>query len=249
MKLTKNKMLITGGSSGLGLEMAHRFIEKGNTVIICSRSEKKLAEARKLAPSVITCTADVSDEASCRQLAAWIKSEHPDLNVLINNAAIVHRTDFLTEKDILAQSELEMQTNFLGPVRLISHLYPVLAANPDPAIINITTGLIYAPKADYPFYNATKAALHSFTQTLRLKYKEQAPELIEVMFPVVDTPWHAAGELPRIAISPEKAIEGMMHGLQSGKPEIRVAGVKMLYALSRLMPGLAMKFINKHALK
>jgi uncharacterized oxidoreductase len=244
MKLSDNKILITGGSSGLGLEMAKRLLESGNTVIICSRSAEKLSEAKELFPPLIVYPFDIADAASCTGLAEWIRKEHPDLNVVINNAAVVHRTDFLADPDTLAKSELEIQTNFLGPVRLIKHLYGSIKANDKPAIINITTGLIYAPKADYPFYNATKAALHSFTQTLRLKWKTEGVEVIEVMFPVVDTPWHAKGEVPKIAITTENAVEQMLAGIKKGKAEIRVGGVKLLYPLSRIMPGVALKFIN-----
>jgi short-subunit dehydrogenase involved in D-alanine esterification of teichoic acids len=112
------------------------------------------------------------------------------------------------------------------------------------SIINITTGLIYAPRAVYPIYNATKAALHSFTQVLRYQTSQLPIEIIEVMMPVVATPWHK-GDVPKIAISPERAVSEMIPKIESGRKEIRIGKVQLLYVLSRIAPGFAFKKINQ----
>lgn len=243
MDIYNNTVLITGGSSGIGLELAQRLLEKNNKVIICGRSKQKLEHAKELYPELETFQCDISEEQQSLDLTGWIHKNHPDLNILINNAALVHNTSFLDTDNILEKLKLEVDTNLLAPIRLIKHLHPVLEKNDNPTIINITTGLVYAPKADYPFYNATKAALHSFTQVLRIQLKGTNFKVIEVLFPAVKTPWHE-GNPPKIAITVEKAVNEMIKGLEKGKAEIKVAGVKILYYLFRIAPGFALKKIN-----
>lgn len=140
--------------------------------------------------------------------------------------------------------EIEYQINLMAPIRLIKLLYSTISANEFCAIINITTGLIYAPRAIYPFYNSSKSALHSFTQTLRICLKDEKIKVVEVMFPAVNTPWHQ-GTPPKIAVSPETAVSEMIHGLEKGKAKIRVGGSKILYLISRLAPSLAIKKVNE----
>ncbi|MFK5879512.1 MAG: SDR family NAD(P)-dependent oxidoreductase [Flavobacteriaceae bacterium] len=243
MKLSKNTVLVTGGSSGIGLELSKQLLLRANKVIICGRSKSKLLEAQKLFPKLEIFQCDLSDKNQCNDLVNWLNEKHPELNVLINNAAIVHKTSFIDTKDIIEMAELETATNFLAPIRLIKLLHPLLKINNNPNIINITTGLIYAPRVDYPFYNATKAALHSFTQTLRIQLAKTNIKVIEVMFPAVKTPWHK-GNPPKIAITSQKAVSEMIKRLEGGDTEIKIAGVKILYALSRIAPKFALKKIN-----
>jgi uncharacterized oxidoreductase len=108
-----------------------------------------------------------------RGFSREIKQNHPELNILINNAAIVNKIDFINEETAMELAENEYQTNLIAPIRLIKLLYKTLSANDSSAIINITTGLIYAPRVIYPFYNSSKSALHSFTQTLRIRLKDE----------------------------------------------------------------------------
>ena len=183
MGLQHKSVLITGGSSGIGLELSHQLIARKNKVIICGRSLKKLQEAKAKLPELYIIQCDLSDVSQCDQLISQVKKEHPDLNILINNAAIVHRESFLGSMDSCKKAELELQVNLLAPLRLTEGLWSMLQSNSDPSIINVTTGLIYAPRADYPFYNATKSALHSFTQVLRRQTVGSGVKVIEVMFP------------------------------------------------------------------
>lgn len=243
MVLTKNTILITGGSSGLGLEMARKFLQMGNKVIVCSRSSDKLELTKSMLSEVITFQCDISVEAEQNKLANWIATHHPDLAILINNAAIVNRTDFITDSESSNKLSGEIATNLLAPIHLIKLLYPILIKNNNAAILNITSGLIYTPRSIYPFYNATKSALHAFTQVLRHQLKNEPIKIIEVMFPVVDTPWHM-GNTPKSSISTEKAISEMIKGIEHNKSEIKVGAVKLLYYLSRIAPGFAFKKIN-----
>jgi len=244
MKLRNNTVLITGGSSGIGLELSKVLIQKGNKVIICGKSNEKLAAAKKMLPQLFTYQCDISDSLQCADFVRSIIENHPDLNILINNAAIVNKIDFFSNENAIELAENEYQTNLMAPIRLIKLLYPTLSANDFPAIINVTTGLIYAPRVIYPFYNSSKAALHSFTQSLRIRLKNGKTKVVEVMFPAVDTPWHQ-GKPPKIAISTEAAVSEMLNGLEKGKAEIRVGGAKILYLISRIAPSFALKKVNE----
>jgi uncharacterized oxidoreductase len=244
MKLHNNTILITGGSSGIGLALSKVLIEKGNTVIICGRSEAKLQAAKAQEPRLITYACDLGDAKACQDFAQTLRQQHARLNIVINNAAIAHKIDFLKNDKALALAEDEFNTNLLAPIRLTKELYDTINANDHAAIINITTGLVYAPRAVYPFYNASKAALHSFTQTLRFNLRKEKTRVIEVLFPVVDTPWHG-GEPPKIAISPAQAVAEMIKGLEKDKEEIKVGAVTLLYWLSRIAPNFAFKKINQ----
>jgi len=167
MTLQNNTVLITGGSSGIGYGLAKQLIKQKNRVLICGRSMDKLEKAKRLFPDLHYLQCDISKEDECNKLARWVSNEHPDCNTLINNAAIVHTDHFLDDDHILEKADAEVQTNLMGPIRLSKLFIPILQKNNSPKIINITTGLVYVPRATYPFYNATKAALHSFTQVLR----------------------------------------------------------------------------------
>jgi len=244
MNLDKNTVLITGGSSGIGLELSKVLIQKGNKVIICGKSKEKLEAAKKLEPNLIIYQCNLSNQQECFDLAKIIIDNHPELNILINNAAIVNKIDFIKKDNAIELAEKEYQTNLIAPIHLIKLLYDTINANESPAIINITTGLIYAPRVIYPFYNSSKSALHSFTQTLRIRLKNERTKVVEVMFPAVSTPWHN-GNPPKIAISVEQAVRQMIKGLEKGKQEIRIGGAKILYLMSRIAPSFALKKVNE----
>ncbi|NJK97234.1 MAG: SDR family NAD(P)-dependent oxidoreductase, partial [Bacteroidales bacterium] len=129
------------------------------------KSNDKLLAAKNMLPQLITYQCDLSNSEQCTDLAKRIRENHPDLNVLINNAAIANKFDFITEEKALELAENEYNTNLIAPIRLIKLLYPTISSNESAAIINITTGLIYAPRYVYSFYNSSKSALHSLHNT------------------------------------------------------------------------------------
>lgn len=243
MVLENNTILITGGSSGIGLEMAKCLTEKKNQVIICGRSKVNLEKAKKSILEIKTFQCDLSQPGECKKLSEWIKEEHPECNVLINNAALAHKSNFSEDENIADKAEVEIRTNLTAPIHLSKFFIPIIEQNRNPKIINITTGLIYAPKTVYPIYNATKAALHLFTQVLRLQLKGSPISIVEVLFPAVDTPWHK-GNPPKFAIPVEEAVKEMLHEIEKGKTEIKIGKVKLLYLISRVAPFLALKIIN-----
>jgi uncharacterized oxidoreductase len=129
MKLRNNTVLITGGSSGIGLELSKVLIHKGNTVIICGKSNEKLSAAKKLEPTLITYQCDLSNSHECFDFTQKIKENHPDLNILINNAAIVNKIDFFNDENAITLGENEYQTNLIAPIQLIKLLYKTISAN------------------------------------------------------------------------------------------------------------------------
>jgi uncharacterized oxidoreductase len=244
MKFQHQTVLITGGSSGIGLELARQLLAKQNSVIICGRSAQRLAEAKALIPQVHIFTCDISNNNDRLKLFEWIVTNHPACNVLINNAAIVHKTNFHADPEIVEKAIQEVETNLIAPIALLKKFLERFQEQKESAIINITTGLIYTPRSVYPIYNATKAALHSFTQVFRHQIKDLSIEVIEVMMPAVATPWHQ-GNVPKIAIPAARAVNEMIDKLESGSKEIRIGKVKILYALSRIAPGFAFRKINE----
>lgn len=246
MVLQNNTVLITGGSSGIGLELARQLSKKRNKILVCGRTLCKLERAKKEIPSLHYLQCDISKPEECEKLRNWVQTDHAECNILINNAAIVTRKNFYKDEKAIRHAESEIATNLMAPIRLAKLFSAVLQQNKQPSIINITTGLAFVPRATYPFYCATKAALHSFTKVLRSQSQGRNITISEVMFPVVDTPWHD-GNPPKIAITPEEAVAEMISELEKGKEEIHVGKVKLLYLLSRIVPNLAFKKLNSLA--
>lgn len=183
MNLSNNKILITGGASGIGLGLAERFVNENNTVIICGRREAALADAKQLIPSLVTKRCDVSKAEERIQLYEWIKKVHPDLNVLVNNAGIQQWMS-VTDDDFFARAKDEINTNIESPIHLISLFQRLDSLN---VIMNVTSGLSFSPLSKVPVYCATKAFFHSFTLSLRHQLKLRNIEVIELIPPALNT--------------------------------------------------------------
>ncbi|MCR6642350.1 MAG: SDR family NAD(P)-dependent oxidoreductase [Sporocytophaga sp.] len=238
-------VLITGGSSGVGLQLAKELTHRGCKVLICGRTLEKLQQVQKEIPGIDIFQCDLSKIKDCNDLCNHVIANYPGLNILINNAAIVNKIDFRTDESALPKAVEEFNINIMAPIRLTKALLPVVERNMRPQIINISTGLIYAPREIYPYYNATKAALHSFTQVLRMQLRKSSPvKITEVLLPVVDTPWHQ-GNPPKMAIPVNKAVSEMLLKLGKGQTEIRVGKVELLYWLSRIAPQFAIRMLNR----
>ena len=172
MKLSHQTVLITGGSSGIGLELAKQLAARQNTVLICGRSAQRLSDAKVVVPEAQTFQCDISSDSERTKLLQWVKKYHPSCNVLVNNAAIVHKSNFYEDAGIVEAAIREIDTNLVAPIALTKAFLNLFKQQKNSAVINITTGLIYAPRAVYPIYNATKAAVHAFTQVLRHQIRE-----------------------------------------------------------------------------
>lgn len=186
MNLTGNTVLITGGTSGIGLSLAEEFLKQGNTVIITGRREDRLKAIKERLAEIITKVSDVSDVIQRIELADWVSKNHPETNVVINNAGIQLTADFRKAID-LGKVHSEMETNFIAPLHLASLFIPGLSEKQNAAIINITSGLAYVPVAHLPVYCASKAAMHSLTISLRYQLKQTGIKVFEIAPPEVDT--------------------------------------------------------------
>jgi uncharacterized oxidoreductase len=185
MNLTGNTVLITGGGSGIGRGLAESLHRLGNKVVIAGRRCEALRAVADANPGMTYRRLDLADPASIARLAADLTDLHPNLNVVVNNAGIMH-AEHLRDGDTGAV-EATMAINLLGPIRLTAALLPTLLTQPHAAVINVTSALAFVPKADAPTYSATKAAMHSYTQSLRHQLRDTSVQVIEIVPPRVET--------------------------------------------------------------
>jgi uncharacterized oxidoreductase len=185
MNLTNNTILITGGGSGIGRGLAEAFHALGNKIIIAGRRQQALEETTDANPGMAFVTLDINDPNAIRSFAADVTELHPTLNVLINNAGIMRPENLKAHR--MTDAEAIITTNLLGPLRLTAALVPHLLKQPSSAIINVSSGLAFVPFPATPTYSATKAALHSYTQSLRAQFQGTSVEVIEIIPPAVAT--------------------------------------------------------------
>ena len=185
MKQAGNTILVTGGGSGIGEALAHRFHDLGNTVVVAGRREDALHRAVAGRPNMHALTLDIESAEGVADFARRLLAAHPALNVLVNNAGIM-RFEALERSRDLADAEATINTNLLGPIRLTNALVEHLAGQRDAAVVNVTSGLAFVPLHVTPTYNATKAAIHSYTLSLREVLKGRV-EVIELAPPAVQT--------------------------------------------------------------
>ena len=187
MNTQDNTILITGGGSGIGRGLAEAFHALGNKVIIAGRRQKALEETTDANPGMASVILDIDDPAAIRAFATEVTAHHPKLNVVINNAGITRRENLTAAPTQLQDSEAVITTNVLGPIRLTSALLPHLLKQPRATIINVSSGLAFVPFPLGPTYSASKAALHSYTQSLRWQLRDTVVEVLEIIPPYVQT--------------------------------------------------------------
>ena len=187
MKLTGNTILITGGGSGIGRGLAEAFQALGNTVIIAGRRQQALEETTSANPGMRSAQLDIESAESIRAFAATMAKEYPALNVVIHNAGIMRPENLLEQAEDLKDAEAIITTNLLGPIRLTAALLPQLKKQPAATIMTVSSGLAYLPMALTPTYCATKAAIHSYSMTLRYQLRGTKVEVLELVPPYVQT--------------------------------------------------------------
>lgn len=185
MQTAQGTILVTGGGSGIGRGLAESFHRLGNQVIIAGRRRGRLESVAAANPGMQCLSLDQSDATDIDRFAAEATQRHPELNILINNAGIQYSEDLTAGR--VAEAEATIITNLLGPIRLTAALLPCLLAQPRSAVLNVTSQLAFLPKALAPTYCATKAALHSYTQSLRFQLRNTAVQVIEIIPPGVQT--------------------------------------------------------------
>jgi uncharacterized oxidoreductase len=229
MNSTGNTILITGGGSGIGRGLAVELHKLGNQVIIAGRRKQALDETTAANPGMKSLTVDVESPAAIRDFAQRAVTAFPKLNVLINNAGIMRPENLLAQPADLADAEAMITTNLLGPIRLTAALLPHLQKQAHATILNVSSGLAFVPLALTPTYCATKAAIHSYTQSIRHQLRATAVEVLELIPPYVATNLMNGADDPR-AMPLDKFIAESMEILktQPTPPEICVETVKPL---------------------
>ncbi len=218
MDLTSNTVLITGAASGIGLTLAQRFLRAGSRVIGCGRREEKLRDAQAKDPRLVIRTCDVGDPDERVALFRWAVATYPQLNVLVNNAGIQRRVT-LADPEEWAQTQQEIAINFEAPLHLAQLFIPHLSKQAHPAILNVTSGLAFAPLARVPIYCATKAALHSFTLSLQHQLAQTPIRVVEIVPPAVNTDLGGPG-LHTSGVPVEEFADAVMTRLSAGDLEI-----------------------------
>jgi len=215
MNISNNKILITGGASGIGLGLTERFVQENNTVIICGRRESALKEVSDKYPSVITKTCDLSDPAEREALFQWISEEHSDLTVLVNNAGIQQYIS-VSDDNFISRAKEEITVNIEAPLHLTSLFIKLPSLK---SIVNVTSGLSFVPLTKAPVYSATKAFFHSFTLSLRELLKDKGIEVIEMIPPALNTDLGGKG-LHDYAPPVSAFIDTVFDQMKEGKTEL-----------------------------
>lgn len=238
MQLSNSKILITGGGSGIGLALAERFAEMGNTVIVSGRRADVLAKAEESHPNIIAKVCDLSLEAERTALFNWVTENHPDLDTFINNAGIQNWMG-LDDENYLARAEAEITTNVIAPI----HLTQLFSNLPGlKTLVNVTSGLAFVPASPIAVYSATKAFFHSYTLSTRYILNKKGIEVIELIPPALNTDLGGVGihnNFPPVSGFVDHVIEGLKEGkdeiaylhavdMSTGGPEVLKARFKAL---------------------
>jgi uncharacterized oxidoreductase len=237
MNVAENTVLITGGSSGIGLALAKRFLSLKNKVIITGRNAGKLRQIENEFPEMITFEGDVADKNSLDDLVLFVEQHHADLNILVNNAAIQYNYNFIDEPNLTYKIDYEVSVNITAPMKLTGLLLPLLMKNRNSALVNVSSGLFIAPKRSASVYCASKSAIHSFTKTLRYQLEATNTKVFEIIPALVDTPMTEGRGKSKI--SPEQLVEEFFRNFQADKYESYIGKTKLLRFISRVSPKLA----------
>jgi uncharacterized oxidoreductase len=238
MKLSNRNVLVTGGTSGIGLGIAEAFYRSKSKVIICGRDREKLATVEEKFPEIIALQCDVGDARQRQNLAAEVLRRFPNLDILVNNAGIQRYIDLKKGYDELKSGEDEIAINFVATVELTALFISHLIKRPSAAVINVSSGLGFMPMLDTPIYNATKAAIHTYSLVLRQQLKDTPVKVIEIVPPMVDTNLNRKGRdsahLKFRGVSLSDYIPTVIKGLEDDADIIFYGGGEKIMSESRV---------------
>lgn len=249
MKMTKNTILITGGTSGIGFELIKQLSELDNTIIVTGRDLQKLERTRKSFPKVHAIQSDVSDPKAIVTLYEQVTKQFPDLNVLINNAGIMKKINLHDTTGTLTDLTQEMEINLNGPIRMVKQFLPQLKTKSEAAIINVTSALAFVPLPISPVYCATKAGLHSYTLSLRAQLKNTKVKVFELAPPATKT--ELIGDFTEedmkgsSVMTVEDMVKIAVNGMKNDRWEIRPGQSNQLKMMSRIAPDFILKQLSR----
>jgi uncharacterized oxidoreductase len=232
MNLSNNTVLITGGATGIGLELARQLLARGNEVIICGRRRERVEQAKTMHPALHARVANVADPRDREDLLGFVERHFSGLNVLVNNAGVQHLIDFRNPEH-LQRAEEEIAINLLAPIQLTNLFLPLLQRQSHAAIVNVTSGLGFAPLARMPVYCATKAAFHSITMSLRFQLRDTNVKVFETIPPIVISELgsaHRPADANRTAMPTDAAVTEMLEALERDEYEYAIGEAKRLRA-------------------
>jgi uncharacterized oxidoreductase len=244
MRLTGRTILITGGSAGIGLAFALKFLDLGNEVIVTGRRQAVLDEVKSRHPALHTIRGDVADPEQVAAVAAQVKAEFPGLDVLMNNAGIGNPTNLREPAGRLDGLTAEVDVNVGGVIRMTSALIDTLIANKG-TVINVSSQLAFAPVPALAIYSATKAAVHSYTQSLRFQLEDYGVEVVELMPPAIETAMTSEFPEEVSKITTDELVRLTVAALRAGTLEIRPGQTNQVAFMRRLAP----EFLNRRLWK
>ena len=248
MKLEHRTILITGGTSGIGRELAREMLKRGNVVIVTGRDEARLKDLSRDLPGAHTFKSDAADPTAIKALYEDMLARFPKLDTLINNAGIMRNLKIGESQDLLDVTR-EIAINLCGPIQMIQQFLPHLKTRPGALIVNVSSGLAFLPFPAAPVYCATKAAIHSFTQSLRIQLEGSGVTIIELAPPGTETPLFR-GEFQQEmkgekAMDPNLLAQRAISGIEAGRLEIRPGLANVLKIMNRVAPGFMLKQMAK----
>lgn len=245
MKLSRNTILITGGASGIGLELALQLQARDNTVIVTGRNQAKLDRLAQQHPLLHTIQSNVNQLEAIQSLYTEATHRFPKLNILINNAGIMRKINLHTAASGENDLGREIETNLLGPIRMVQQFLPHLRAQSTAAIVNVSSGLAFTPFPISPIYGASKVGLHSFTQSLRVQLRNTHIKVFELAPPSTDTALNGAFTPADLKGAPMMDVHAVarqtLAGLARDRLEILPGFSKVLRLGSRVTPNLLLK--------
>lgn len=248
MDLKNNTILITGGTSGIGLELVKQLTQQGSTIIVTGRKQEALDNARRLFPKIHVFRSDVSDPQDIERLYKEVTQQFPDLNMIINNAGEMRLLDVQDASKNLENITREIDINLTGTIRMVHQFLPHLIKKRSAAIVNVSSAIAFMPYSTAPVYSASKAGVHAYSQALRLQLDRTSVKVIELIPPGVNTNLQNDWVLPpnpSQMMDVDKLVSVAIKGLLNDTPEIKPFLVNMIKFLSRLIPNQLMKLGHK----
>ena len=240
MFTNNNIILITGGTSGIGLELVRQFYKLENKIIVTSSNKNNLVKLKIQFPKIEIIVCDLGDNLSVRNLTDNCLVEHKDINIVINNAGIQNNYIWSEEKDGYNKIENEIRVNFTSPMQIIYGLLPLLTTKQNSAIVNVSSGLAFAPKKSAPIYCATKSAIHNATKALR--YQLEMVKVFEIIPSLTDTAMTEGRGKKKI--SPKQLVDEFLKNFKNNKLESNIGKTKLLRFIQRISPKLADRILK-----